>query len=205
MSEFATYKGRRIKIGTCENMYYLRADQRHLVEYDWNAENLSVIRFRFPLPDEDKVEPGQFSADRGVRVPGYTLPAKLSGDEHRNVQFTASAGYVTSIPCPEQYGQPGFTVMVPLHDDSQEYLRVGRNGFNGHPRVTWQGYRGGHLVTILTCGACGALHRLDTIEDAQPVIDAFREEAMRRPAYEESSRDFYLEIASRIEAGYKVA
>lgn len=32
MGEYATYKGQEIKIGTCEDCYYLRADQRHLAQ-----------------------------------------------------------------------------------------------------------------------------------------------------------------------------
>ena len=45
MGEYASYLGERIKIGTCENMYYLRADQRHLVSgYDFGPKVLEVIR-----------------------------------------------------------------------------------------------------------------------------------------------------------------
>ena len=32
MSEYGTFKGFAIKLGTCEDMYYLRADQRHEIE-----------------------------------------------------------------------------------------------------------------------------------------------------------------------------
>ncbi len=32
MGEYAIYRGERIKIGTCEDMYYLRPDQVHLVK-----------------------------------------------------------------------------------------------------------------------------------------------------------------------------
>ena len=31
MGEYANYMGERVKIGTCEDMLYLRWDQRHLV------------------------------------------------------------------------------------------------------------------------------------------------------------------------------
>ena len=58
MGEFAIYRGDRIKVGTCEEMYYLRADQRSLISgYSFDAGD----RFRFPFPDEDTIEPGQFS------------------------------------------------------------------------------------------------------------------------------------------------
>lgn len=62
MGEYARYKGEEIKIGTCESMYYLRADQRHLVEALPNnvdpVKDAGEIRFRFPFPDEDACEPG---------------------------------------------------------------------------------------------------------------------------------------------------
>jgi hypothetical protein len=49
VGEYATFRGSSIKIGTCESMYYLRADQRHEVDgYTATAGyNLCV-----PCPDE---------------------------------------------------------------------------------------------------------------------------------------------------------
>jgi len=217
MGEHVEYKGETIKIGTCENMYYLRADQVHLIEgYEFE---FNVDRFRFPFPDEDDIEPGQFEGPehrRGWKIPGYRLPAELSGDEHGNVQFTSTAGYVLSIPCPEQFGQPGLTVHVPLTDEPEQtvLLRVGRNGFNGQPVVSQQAWRNGLLVTMLRCGACRAIHRLDTLEDAAPVAQAFRDEAMREEwsglnqmvqlANSSSSIKAMLDMADRIEAGYAI-
>lgn len=206
MGEHATYAGQSVKIGTCEDMYYLRADQRDEIEgYDFSQPVLDVIRFRFPFPDEDGTEPGRYDDySRGVRIPGWSLPAELSGDEHHSIQFKNDAGYLLSIPCPEQYGQPGMKVELP------NGLTVHRNGWNGGPVVRQQAFRGGHLVTIVSCGACGALHRLDTLEDARPVIDAFYAEAERQewtrngyvPAHSLQSRLNLQTIAERIEAGY---
>ena len=206
MGEYAQYNGSDIKLGTCENMYYLRADQRHLVSGYRFA--LDVDRFRFPFPDEDDIEPGAFADhSRGVRIPGWELPETLSGDEHGFVQFTSTAGYVLSISCPEAFDTPG---LGPVDVDG---VKVHRNGFRGYPVVRQQAFRSGVLVTLVSCGACGCLHRLDTIEDARPVIEAFRAEADREeyragevvPANSESHRIFLLAIAERIEAGYSVS
>jgi hypothetical protein len=61
MGEYATYNGENIKLGTCESMYYLRADQRHLISgYRFDGGD----RFRFPFPDEDDIEPGQCKIGR---------------------------------------------------------------------------------------------------------------------------------------------
>lgn len=230
MGEYARYKGSEVKIGTCEDMYYLRGDQRDKISgYSFT---LDVDRFRFPFPDEDDIEPGHFADySRGVKVPGYTLPATLSGDEHRSIQFSTPMGYLVSLPCPEQFREDGdtFTTDIPVgeHGDT---LRIGRNGFSGGgAKVVQQAFRGGCLVTLLHCGSCGAVHRLDTLEDAQPVIDAFREEAEREewrrlssdwdedagnwgascnygfePVHGEDARENMRTIAARIEAGYFV-
>lgn len=209
MGEYAKYNGESIKVGTCEDFYYLRDDQRDLVTgYTFDRALLDVARFRFPFPREDGVEPGQFENHmHGVRVPGYSLPAELSGSEHGSVQFTSTAGYVLSIPCPEQFDTPGLGPVdvngVPVH----------RNGFNGHPVVRQQAHRGGHLVTILSCNACGAPHRLDTKADAAEVAEAFIEEADRTEyrdgtaraveyAHSNDTRREYALIAARILRGY---
>lgn len=215
MGEYANFGGRSVKIGTCEDMYYLRADQMDKVSGgDWpaNRRALDVIRFRFPFPDEDGIEPGSFEDyGRGFKIPGYTLPRDLSGDTHHAVQFTNPKGYNLCVPCPESFGVEDGPVDLP------NGIRVHRNGWDGGPRITQQAFRGGVLVTLLSCGACGAHHRLDTIEDARPVIDALRAEAVRtewnpreckqQDRYPVGSdyRAMLDKIAQRIEDGYAVA
>lgn len=79
MGENAIYRGRQVKIGTCENMYYLRADQVHMVtpaQYSVDpVRHRDSLRFRFPFPDEDRIEPGHFADfDRGLTVAGASVP-----------------------------------------------------------------------------------------------------------------------------------
>jgi len=86
MGEYAKHGDREIKIGTCENMYYLRYDQRHEVsalpgnvDPVYDAER--GIRFRFPFPDEDFVSPGGFIIYwRTLLIPGIVPPRDV---EHR--------------------------------------------------------------------------------------------------------------------------
>lgn len=209
MGEYANLNGERVKIGTCESMYYLRADQAHLVEAVQGSvdplRDRDGLRFRFPFPDEDHLEPGTFDDfDRGVRIPDYQLPVEY-GDQHHSVQFTSSAGYVLSIPCPEQFGQPGMGVELP------NGLRVGRNGFNGHPEVRAQKWVDGRLVLVVACGACGAMWRVEELHQAEEIAVAFRSEADRKeprgagewqPAHSEHGQKFMHAIADRILAGY---
>lgn len=206
VGEFATYDGQRIKIGTCEDLYYLRADQWELVRNPDGPRD--VYRFRFPFPDEDGIEPGRFDDhDRGVRIPGWQLPEDLT-EGHYSIQFKAEPGYLLSVPCPEQFGQPGLRVDMPGMDG----LVVHRNGFSGGAVVRQQRHYEGRLVTVVGCGSCGGKWRLPTLEHAQPVIDAFRSE-MNRSEYRRDldgfdfanspdERAFLSAMAGRIADGY---
>jgi hypothetical protein len=198
MGENARYRGQLIKIGTCEDMYYLRADQRHLISgYTFGA----LDRFRFPFPDEDTIEPGEFADhDRGWRIPEtWSLPTDYTG--HGSVQFVARAGYVLSIPCPEQFGQPG--MHVDLSSGSKPIpLRVHRNGFNGHPGIYQQRQVEDQLMTVIGCGACGSRWRLE-LPAAEQVAQAFFDEADRQ-TLGDTERAHLLSIAERILAGYLV-
>lgn len=185
MGEYARHNGREIKIGTCEEMYYLRADQAAKVEaLDGNVDPADVeqregLRFRFPFPDEDMIAPGDFdNAFRSLVVHGVNSP---EGVEHDNVQFTAD-GYVMSIPCPEG-----------THND-----RVHRNGFAGAVKIVQQRWVDRKLVTICQCGGCGAKYRLSTLEDAAPVIRACFDRARREPEFAK----FWITVGERIMEGY---
>lgn len=194
MGEYAKYRGEEIKIGTCEDMYYLRYDQRELV----TAINGSIdpvgdaaaIRFRFPFPDEDALEPGQFNDyDRGVAVWGVTVP---EGVEHGIVQFVASAGYNVCLPCPEA-------------GNAAHGLTVHRNGFRGPVRIVQQREWEGKLVTVCECGGCEARYRLPSWSDAEPIVVALRSNADARQRESDlySPQVAFLNtIADRILAGY---
>jgi hypothetical protein len=209
MGEYASYKGEVIKIGTCENMYYLRADQSNLVtplpgSLDPQRQKLD-IRFRFPFPDEDKNEPGDFDDyNRGYKIPGYSLPGGLTG--HGTIQFTAGRAYVVCLPCPE-----GPEIL--------EGVRIGRNGWDGQPRIVQQVWTvEGSLATVVECGACGCSWRLTRTDDVRELVTALRNEADRvtytygprdgdplghYPANTEKRQRELREIADRVEAGYE--
>lgn len=199
MGENALYNGKEIKIGTCENMYYLRWDQAHLVRrLSGNVDPIrdrEHLRFRFPFPDEDTAPPGSFeSYDRG---PGLWVPVP-EGVEHERVQFTAP-GYNVVLPCPES--PEGRAKLWREHEIGE--LRFHRNGHPGLLRIVQQAWRGGLLVLIASCGGCGSRFRLPTLEDAMPIIEGCRVEATK--AHPSESRvQWWTTIADRIEAGYHV-
>lgn len=86
MGEYATFEGKKVKIGTCENLYYLRFDQRRKVQalpgnVDPVGRDAYDLRFRFPFPDEDDIEPADFrDHDRHFET---GAPALYEGIVHR--------------------------------------------------------------------------------------------------------------------------
>ena len=191
MGEYASFRGQCVKIGTCEDMYYLRADQRDLVIAQpgnvrpGSAEDQKTIRFRFPWPDEDGNAPGAFEDhDRSFPVPGVRPPA---GVDHYSIQFSAREGYLLSLPCPE--GPP-----------ASHGLTIHRNAFQGPVRIVQQAFRNGHLALVCSC-VCGARWNYPTVAAAEPIIVALRAKGDRSP---NDARRFH-EIADRIAAGYTTA
>src|SRR5713226_154610 len=186
MGEYAQYGLRRIKIGTCGNMYYLRADQRYEVYAlsgnvdPARAADLAVIRFRFPFPDEDHVKPGEFDRyDRVIGLYGVAVPADV---EHDQVQFVTQPGYLVSLPCPESAA--GKTSGLTFH----------RNGHPGPVQFGQQALRDGKWVLIGRCGGCHASYRYATLADVEPVVVVLRQMADRK--YEdETGRAFYHLVA----------
>ncbi len=176
MGEYARYNGREIKIGTCESMYYLRADQARLVEplagsVDPVRER-AEIRFRFPFPDEDGTEPGCFEDhDKGLRIPGgWTIPSEYEHDGSVQFKDTAELGYLLSVPCPES---------AAFAERFGETLKVHKNGWRGGYVVKQQRYIGEELWTVVACSSCGCAWRLPA-ELAETVACAFAEEAVRQ-------------------------
>src|SRR5665213_2171742 len=166
MGEYATYNGQEVKIGTCEDLYYLRADQLGKIR-GVPAGLLEWGRFRFPFPDEDNTEPGAFETfNRSIQLDGMAAPTEMAG-EHYSVQFVAQAGYNVCLPCPEAGA-------------AEHGLTVHRNGFSGAVKLVQQRFVDGQLVAIVQCGGCGLAWRLPTIHEAEPAIESLLAEAQRR-------------------------
>ncbi len=199
MGEYATFQGQSVKIGTCEDMLYLRADQRGQVRPERDSvdpvKDAESLRFRFPWPDEDHLEPGDFDDPfRKLAISGVPVPEI----EHHLVQFVAQRGYNVCLPCPEGPSDHGF--------------RVHRNGFPGAVHIVQQRFWFGRLITVAECGGCGAKYRLENWAMAEPVVVAVRSMADREqltadrndtPGNAAIARRLHL-IADRIAAGYDI-
>lgn len=212
MGEFAYYLGERVKIGTCEDMYYLRAEQARDVQPGEDGLNVwrerEQVRFRFPWPDEDGTAPGAYvDHNRSLRLEGIEPPEELA-DEHSTVQFSARNGYLASLPCPES-GKVAYTndVCGPGAPAGRRPLKVHRNGYGGAVHLIQQRWVEHDLVAVVRCGGCGMAWRLETLADVQPALDWLEttttgehgERVHPRPRVPTHP---YVEIARRIRAGY---
>jgi hypothetical protein len=188
MGEYGYVNGQEIKIGTCEDMYYLRRDQIRLVQ-STTLRDLTHLRFRFPFPDEDAVAPGEFDDyDRGLAVWGYEVP---DGVEHYSVQFRATPGILASLPCP--YSAEGKASGITYHF----------NGFRGPARIVQQRIWAGRWATVMACGPCGAKYRLPDLAAARPLLDAIGTEVTRAERDDAPERAvMWRTVAERIETGY---
>lgn len=190
MGEYASYGGQRVKIGTCENMYYLRADQRHRVgALSGNVNPIKdkgEIRFRFPFPDEDNIEPGAFERyDRTLGLHGVLPPDEV---KHGRPQFVTN-GYNVCLPCPESA------------EGKASGLQFHRNGHPGTVLISQQRYVNGLWVLIARCGGCHYPYRYETLSEVEPVVVALRQQADHEPEGS-SARSYLHTVADRIVAGY---
>ena len=118
MGEYAKLKttGEEVKIGTCENMYYLRFEDRYKVVYDLSFDN---YRFRLPFVDEDNIDIGNYNDyDRGLDlVPCYDEELKTYSyfddiykehyQEHKGlIQLHHKSGLMINASCYHGYKLP---------------------------------------------------------------------------------------------------
>jgi hypothetical protein len=197
MGEYGSVGGHQVKLGTCEDFYYLRADQVGAVaDYPElrDPDVLAVIRFRFPWPDEDSTPAGGFGDPfRGLALWGVPVP---DGVDHGTVQYSASNGYLVNLPCPEG------PEVQPAH--------VHRNGYGGACSLIQQAWRGGRLVGIARCNGCERAYRLeDGNEEAAAVAIRAQGDDQIRTADDRRTEGnraigvrFHL-IADRLLAGYR--
>ena len=86
MGEYAFRRpdGEHIKIGTCEDMYYIRFEDRKKVKPDEHSLDCSKeldLRWRLPFPDEDHILPGNYmDFNRSEPLHDYDMEFEPEGD-----------------------------------------------------------------------------------------------------------------------------
>ncbi len=200
MGEYATRKsdGQKIKIGTCENMYYLRYDQREQVRAESGnvdpVADAAELRFRFSWPDEDTNKPGDFDDyGRSLRIDHFDASTDV---EHSSVQFSAHNGYLVSLPCPEAGAST-----ITDSDGIASPLTVHKNGYGGAVHLCFHRFRPEvGLVPILKCGGCGAMWRIEDRDKIESLAVALRSDADHMPR-DDARRNYYHTVADRVLAG----
>lgn len=116
MGEYAIRKldRKEIKIGTCESMYYLRFEDRSKVAPLPNNVDVSrdsdaaQLLFRLPFPDEDGMQPGQYSDfNRGERL--YRA-SKFGHDDFEDAETLDDPGLMQL-----RHEQSGLLVNMPCY------------------------------------------------------------------------------------------
>lgn len=197
MGEYAIRKsdGERVKIGTCENMYYLRYEDRDKVRaLSGNVDPVRDavhLRFRIPFPDEDHIQPGgNYEPFRGQRL----YRQFLSGSSAVNSDFTDESTLENPGTIQLRHEASGLLLNVPCYHgiklpEVTEPMRAFWNG-KGHSfelaylRQTDEGVK-----PIVQCRHCQQAWRYDwaDIWDYIPVEMRLRLDQYRTPQKAETN------------------
>lgn len=162
MGENALYSGHTVKIGTCEQMYYLRWGQRHRVtpvQGSLDPCNTEGLYWRLPLPEEDNIPPGGYRSHlAGFKLfqtdnHGYSkwfAPDDLKDAEPGFLQLKHESGLLVNVPC--HHG-----AKLPEMGDCKTFW----NGKNHHLELESVKNMDGKLWPIVACRYCRTSWRFD--------------------------------------------
>lgn len=176
-----------VKIGTCENMYYMRLAQAQILANIGARDDDGIAfkemlednttRFRFPWPDEDgRAETNQLHNLMDFER-GYKLQVPDGIEINHSTKWHTGNGYNVELPCIK----------------SPEWARMAEAGaklsHGTHPQtitVKYDAIRDGERAILFECSYCGQLQR-SSREDWEQIV-AYNEE-MNRPPVRTSRHD----------------
>ena len=188
-----TSDGQRVKIGTCELMYYLRYEDRNKVETPAQYDNCF---WRLPFPDEDDVQIGEYQPFyRGLRLFKTELNHR---QEEVYVEFkdpsTADDSGVLQIRHPEA----GLLVSVRCYHGNKlpESTKEVRFGWNGKAQHLELAFVKNHKVElepevvlpVVRCRFCRHMWRYSWDEILPYVSDSKLRERLK--AYSINGREY---------------
>ena len=177
MGEYAKRKidGKEFKIGTCEEMFNCRYEQRNEVVYPYDTDN---FYWRIPTPDEDGTLPGDYNYSL-LREDGY-IPWKLmidtskfGDDDIASLQQTGTIqlkepkmGLLVNIRCPHGLPMEQFktnkegTVISMGYNRHKDTLYL--KGLKNEPK---------ELKALVECAACQHMWSF-SFNDIEPLIES---------------------------------
>lgn len=169
------------KIGTCENMYYMRMSQAKKLRGAADDDGITfesmltdnVTRFRFPWPDEDgREQAGLFYSD----VADFERSHELQVPEGVKINHTTKC-----------YQGNGHNLFMPcIHSDEWQKMAEAGATLSKGPhyqkiRCMFDAIRDGERAILFECSACGNLQRM-AAEDWRKVWEFnFNPEMIRKP------------------------
>ncbi len=183
MGEYATYDGESIKIGTCEDMYYLRYDQRNaVIPKPGNvdpAKDADRLWFRLPRREEENQKPGSFEFIDPFGVKPLRFRVKSDCVESKKEQAQIA------LECAEKtkHTVNGLTVSVPCYHGERGPLPEGMEyseDFDDNPNaivaVSIRDGKAKALVGCLTCKIAYLIVDRDEMENLEPLYEKERED-----------------------------
>lgn len=209
MGEIIKIAGVETKLGTCEDLYYIRfADLKRLRnsgqlrKMDGNLSGAEYLdenngfRYRFPFPEEDDIHAGQYSEYNKAQIFGVKK-SLLADVKHSNIVYHVSAGAMGRANMGSGYGVnlehkcPAAPDFVRSCSAAPDRLPIA---------IMQQKQVEGQLWVVCACAYCGAKFRLD-----KPGAVELCQEIMRGlTCYDKTDnyRTYWTEIVRRILAGY---
>jgi len=123
MGEYAKRKsdGEKVKIGTCESMYYCRYEDKNKVIYDFGDYSYF---WRLPFPDEDNITVGNYDPyNRGSQLTGFE-DLELINDPGI-MQVSSKSGLLLNVNCYHGYKLPtGSTDIKPFWNGKGNFFEL---------------------------------------------------------------------------------
>ena len=204
MGEHVSHNGESVKIGTCEELFYLRFDQAEgfLRQCERQPGNLPPMeylnpahgwKYRFPFPDEDNTDPGCFQ-DYNKSLCVSVDPDFMNGVEHDTLQHecnTKQGGYRVnvSIPCPATLAGNDDPA-TPKHSQLPDRFPM--------EIIQQKQMTNGQLWLVCRCGWCGVTFRLSA-DEGMRIVEIIKE---GYPDLNNAHHLYWRKVAQRIEAGY---
>jgi len=175
MGEYAkNYRDEEVKIGTCEDMYYLRYEDRLKVKKIPNSldpQRELNLRWRLPFPDEDGIEVGGYrDYKRGLRLYGTSEVQGYIDNDCVGLQIPDDDPGIIQL----RHENSGLMINAPCHHgrklpDSGGELKTFWNGKGWSLELCQIKNTEDGIKPIVGCRHCGHKWRYEW-EDVRPYI-----------------------------------